>query len=128
MPYLGPKFSKDQLIFVVDCIFAAAFDRIDSYLPHHSSDVEDFKENEREHRGYFDGCMSVPLGVLPFLYCGLTGDGMGIGDFRQADQFEDMVREFIETRLGNPDTDFPLPESRKLAEEFVNDYLSEYLK
>ena len=129
------KLTKDQIVFAVEAVLTGAWDRIDSALPDVATDagcMADWLENQTSRREMIHGQVSVVAATLPIIYATLTDDGMGIGDFNQFETFENQVENYIR-RKTDPKINFPgnhlvYPDSHYLAKEFVEDYLSDYLR
>jgi hypothetical protein len=127
--YRGRRFSRDQLLFVVQTIFRGAADQIQSCLP----PVISIGEAQKRHGDlmqYIQGVVNTVGIQLPILYAQLTDDGLGAGDFPQFGDFSKMVDTYFIAQMGldgkfNKDGTFPNTDD--LAEDFVDEFLTDYI-
>ncbi len=122
------KFDREQLVFMVDAVFSGAVDKIVSSLPT-CIPVNEYLKNEMSIREYIHGVINTVGSILPIMYAQLTDDGMGTNDFAEFQPFEEMVEKYIadqtSVRVNNEDK---FPDTRRLAESFVDYTFDEYLK
>lgn len=109
--YSGKKFSKDQLIFVVELALTTIAEemRIEFDNP---SDIEDAKERGVSLMGHF----------LSIFYCQMTGEGMGVTDIVDILSINFLMDKFKQLILLYK-LDAQIPDYRKIAEDFVNVYI-----
>jgi hypothetical protein len=101
--YQGEKFTRKQLVFVVEAILAAALDRIEAGMPtsgvtweerlrHVGGDSDAACECQAYERGAMEAA-GMALGVL---YAQLTDDGLGIIDaLDAANNFDGAVDNWV---------------------------------
>lgn len=94
------KFSKDQLIFVVQVMLEAALDRIQNGLPDSISWKERMELVEGGDPmslcGWERGALETGGMGLAVLYAQLTNDGLGIGDaLSSAGDFEGACQKLV---------------------------------
>lgn len=106
------RFTKEQMIFMVEVHLNAAIDRIDcATLPLSLSDDEQMAKD----RAYIEGAKETAGMGLATIYAQLTDDGMGIHDALEHIKFDDVLENYIQTYTDES----PRPDSRKLAEQWV---------
>lgn len=150
------RFSRKQLIFVVDMILTGIMDRIDSVMPHttpYTDKEAEPKDPSGDWSHYIDGAMESGGMALACFYAQLTNDGLGIYDallcagefdsecdkaYRKAWKSAKRIRS-AQAKLAkkgkayNIKTDLyaPLklvyPDTEKHAEQFVLECFKEYL-
>jgi hypothetical protein len=108
-----PKFTRAQLIFVVDVMITSAIDAIDASLPF-KGDIS---------RNNFDGMVNgikEKLGFdLSIFYAQITKDGIGCCDVMEMTDMENVLADFIdEDKKVN---------TTQIATKFVNDLFKGYL-
>jgi stage V sporulation protein SpoVS len=121
------KFTRKQLVFVVEAVLSGVSDVVHSSLPP-VIPLDEAVARKDEIRAMARGALNAAAQTLPVLYAQLNDDGLGRGDFPQFVELEDMVEEYIDThtRPGfDPDAFFP--DTRPLAESFVDDFFNHYL-
>jgi hypothetical protein len=121
------KFTREQLVFVVECAFASAFDRIESQLPP-CVPLDEYTKHKVNIGTFYDGINEMLGMTLAVLIAQLTGDGCGIFDWFQAPEWEAMVVAFIKERTdpaykGYQPGDKCHPDCREIAERFVDQNL-----
>ncbi len=127
MMYKGDKkFDREQLVFMSELVFSGVRDAIESALPP-AIGVDEFKEREVEIKEYICGATNTVAMSLAVMYAQLNDDGLGRGDFRQFEQFEKMVDDYI-TECVDGNSSGWFPSTRPLSESFVDQYFDEYLK
>lgn len=101
--YQGEKFTREQLVFVVEAILAAVLDRIESGMPtsgvtweerlrHVGGNIDATCECQAYERGALE-CAGMALGVL---YAQLNDDGLGIIDaLNAANNFDGAVDGWV---------------------------------
>lgn len=114
------KFTREQLVCVVGVIVKGAADQAQSCLPPVISGGE-FREREKEIRDYLHGVTNLVGIQIPILYCQLTGEGLGAGDFRGFGKFADMVSRYIDCPTGT------MQGVDELVESIVDDVFGSYL-
>lgn len=128
--YRGRRFTRDQLLFVVQTIFRGAADQIQSSLPP-VIPVKEARERREELENYVHGVVNTVGIQLPILYAQLSGDGMGAGDFPQFGEFKLLADNYLIRQLGlakaPPDQTGTFPDTDSIAEEFTDNFLSEYI-
>ena len=84
------KFSRKQLIEVVECMIASAIEMIGRFLPDEAEakkPSDDFVDNVCWHLGW----------NLSILYAQITGDGMGEYDaLHCCDKFDDVLHRLVD--------------------------------
>lgn len=150
----APKFSREQLLLVVEAILCSALDRIESGQPTSGVTWEDRLElvnKVNTHAGklgsYERGAMEMAGMALAVLFANLTDDGIGIYDaLHCADAFEKAVEAWVEltwsdhgaavrqrmNELGEGGWQIKqaytnYPDAKHHAEAFVNELFSDYL-
>jgi hypothetical protein len=150
------KFTRPQLVFVVDCILIGALDRFDSTLP----DNIDWDERKKYAGAgdplaltdYERGGLETAGMALGVLFAQLTGEGLGIYDaLAEAGKFHNACETLVakawadegreaKARLkkhGRPGKAFSLaddiytgyyPDTRRHAEQFVDSVFDDYLE
>jgi hypothetical protein len=128
--YKGRRFTREQLVFVVRTVFRGAADQIQSSLPP-SVPLDDARLREQSIRDYLHGVTNTVAIQLPILYAQLTDDGLGAGDFPQFGDFTDRASKYIERQLGRvkapPLENGTFPDTDDLAEDFVDEFLADYI-
>lgn len=101
--YKGPKFTRDQLIFMVETALVSALDRIESGTPTGGCDWETRLKCANGDDSVAKGLLSYDAGAietagmnLACIYAQLTGDGMGVGDAVVCCGFSEAVENWIE--------------------------------
>ena len=133
------KFTRDQLVFMVEASITAAFDRIEAGLP--TSGISPKERQELMHLkkptdfGAWDNAALETCGMtLGILYAQLTGDGLGIGDtidfapkrFKSIRQrAEDFIHKSIKNN-GKEDDDI-IPDVHWLSKAWTNEIFKDYL-
>ena len=130
------KFSKEQLIFVVDLAMTAGLDRIESAVPD-TIPLAEYTERKDEIENYICGCIGVVGMNLACLWAQtqgkeMGGEGMGIGDALTACGFEDLAKQFVEERTkpdwpGLQEGDPCYPSTTEIATKFVEEHWEAYL-
>lgn len=127
-------FTRDQLVFVVEAVLVAIWDRVESYMP--DSEVltkisQSPEEIAEEAAGFFAGLRAVFDAFVPILYAQLTDDGLGIGDFAESDYLKDAVAVFLrrrlDPRLNTNGRTVRHPDTHEMAEDVVCRLFTEYL-
>jgi len=111
------RFTKEQTIFVAQVIIAAAIDRVESCVPP-CTPANEWEPRGDELRSYVSGATETAGMGLAVLYAQLSGDGLGISDAIDLIGLDKELDHFIDARILKDD--YPEPDSRKLAEAFVN--------
>lgn len=127
--YKGKRFTREQLLFVVQTIFNGATDQIQSCLPP-SVPVEEVKADYNARLQYLKGIVNTVGIQLPIFYAQLNDDGMAAGEFVQFGDFNELFVKYMRAQLGMSDgfnEDGTFPDTNHLAEEFVNEYLTDYI-
>jgi len=136
------RFSREQLIFVVQVILCSATDRVDACLPTSSG------LKMTADLTFIAGATEAAGMGLAVLYAQLTGDGLGIGDaLAIAENFDEKLHHLYEEAWKRPEyynkrAEVPAdstgitfaeiyeglwPDERKIAETFVSEVFSEYI-
>jgi len=97
------KYSRQQLLFVVEVILESALDRIESGMPTNGIKWEDrecllnkIDCNPADFGPYDRGVMEAAGMALSVLFAQLTDDAMGIWDaLHTADKFDEAVRNWV---------------------------------
>ena len=149
------KFTREQLIFIVEAALVAAVDRIESGMPTSGLTWEErleYVNGVDRHAGsltaYDRGALESAGMTIAILYAQCTDDGIGIGDaLATAGKFCKAVKEWVEKtwedegkhvheqikRLGNggwqiKDAYTNYPDCRKHAEIYVDTLFGQYWK
>lgn len=122
------KFTREQLVFVVEAALAGAFDKVDGAMPQTESDKEHwdktFAKSERENFQF--GAMQTIGIFVPILWAQLdTTDGMGTNDFYGWPEVEAAYDKFLLDKWADPGIFHP--DCRELAEKIVDENFGEYL-
>lgn len=95
------RFTRKQLIFIVEAAIASAADRIEGILPDcYASEIEwqRYQDNKSEIGNYIQGCCNTVYVLFSILWAQtegiVVGDGMGILDHSGADELKDYLEEF----------------------------------
>lgn len=152
--YKGPRFSREQLLFVVEAALISALDRIESGMPTSGitwadrvSYVNGVDTQPGRMSGYDRGALECAGMTIAVLFAQLTDDGIGICDaLHCADKFEEAVADWVATAWGDKGeavfarmkelgqggwqieqayTNYP--NCRKHAEAFVDTLFKDYL-
>lgn len=111
------RWTKEQVIFACQVCIAAALDRIDSCLP--PCTPADEYDAARFDDWIRSACETAGMGLgIIFAQLNDQGEGLAICDALSIIGFEKVVEGFIDARLH--DDKAPEPDSRRLAELFVN--------
>jgi len=131
--YCGTRtFDREQLVFIAEVILCSAMDRIASVLPDEIL-LEEYQENENQIELWINSALETAGMGLAVLYAQLNDDGLGIGDALDLIDFRTFVHDFKVER-SDPDWsglkpgDRCTPETRGLAEKFVDEMFNEYLE
>ena len=116
--YKGKKFTKSQLVFIVEAILCSAFDSVDGQLPPCVS-KEEYEKNKDGIGSYFDGIREQVGMSLSVLYAQLTGDGMASCDALSIINYDKELDLFIAKRL--QDSNSECPDAHSLAICFVKE-------
>lgn len=123
------RFTREQLVFVVEAALAGAFDKVDGAMLQSEVDKkywDEMSQEEHEKRQNYQLGAVNQVGIfIPILWAQLNNDGMGTNDFYGWPEFEDMVAQFIEDKMENPR--LVHPDCRALAEKIVDENFDEYL-
>lgn len=123
------RFTREQLVFVVEAALAGALDKVDGAMPQSKSDIPYFeKQSDAEKHGLLQfqwGAVNQVGIFVPILWAQLNGDGMGTNDFYGWSEFEQMVEDFIQAKKADPSIFHP--DCRALAEKIVDENFQEYL-
>jgi hypothetical protein len=115
------RFTREQLVFVVEAALAGAFDKVDGAMPQTEGDKEtwnqDFNEAERVQFQY--GAIQQVGIFVPILWAQLNGDGMGTNDFYGWAEVEAAYEKFLVDKWENPSIFHP--DFRPLAEKIVDE-------
>jgi len=111
------RFTKEQVIFTAQVIICAAIDRVESCVPN-CTPANEWESRGDELRAYISGATETAGMGLAVLYAQLSGDGLGISDAIAIIGLDKELDHFIDARI--LDENYPEPDSRKLAEAFVN--------
>lgn len=111
------KFSKEQVIFMVEVHLTAAIDRAEAVRPIPGPDDE--REQAKSY-GYLDGVADTAGMGLATIYAQLTDDGMAIQDALEHINFESVIQSYA-SQFGEPEQ----PDCHKLAEDFVEKVFGE---
>lgn len=152
--FKGQRFTRDQLVFVVEATLTSAIDRIESNMPTSGmtwKDRQSYVPNLDTHpgrlSGYEQGALECAGMAIAVLYAQLTDDGIGIGDaIHCAGKFDEAVNAWVATtwqnqgqavfarmkELGQGGWQIPqayqnYPDCHKHAEAFVDNVFKEYL-
>lgn len=129
------KFSREQLVFMVEVIMASAFDNVESVLPPNVT-PEEYERNEGNISTWVNSAVDSAGWNLSILYAQLTGDGMGVGDSVDTPtEGEDGLRHFIHKFVASRKNrrrwgkgERVTPDCRKWAEKWVDEVFIDYLK
>lgn len=146
--YTGPKFTREQLVFVADVMLSSAIDVVTSHLPGRYIEGPPGPEWDQEVNSYggaesifdtFEQAL-VSLGWnLSILYAQLTGDGIGTSDVLEIANLRQILTQFTNDWIAGrrgiiPKPEGPrgagtydVPDTTDLASQFVNDLFHEYL-
>ena len=123
--YKGPRFTREQLVFMTEVALISALDRVESELPPNLS-WEERTGDPAIITAYENGARDTAGLVLACLYAQLTGDGLGIGDAAGAAGLDDVMDKFVAARRARKNAKFP--RCHKNAEKFVDELFADYLK
>lgn len=128
------RFTREQLVFVVDAAMCSTIGKIHGCLPQVTS-LKDWKSREKELREYIHGVVSHFGIFVPILWAQTEGhrvdDGMGTQEFQGWDEFKHMCDEFVRraTDPVDPHEQYPRSEeTRAIAKKIVDAHWSEYFK
>jgi len=114
-----PKFTKAQLIFVVDVMITSAIDAVDASFPCN-------KSSHNIPKIIFDGIVNGVIEKLGFdlsiFYAQITGDGIGCCDVMEMTKMEDILWDFARGRIEQPSIN-----TNKIATKFVDELFKDYL-
>jgi len=111
-----PKFTRAQLIFVVDVMITSAIDAVDASLPYNKSIPKII------FVGMVNG-IKEKLGFdLSIFYAQITGDGIGCCDVMEMTKMEDILGDFARKRIEQPEIN-----TSKIATKFVDELFKGYL-
>lgn len=105
-----PKFTRAQLIFVVDVMITSAVESIDSFPLMSTNKFKEMVNGVKEKLG-FD---------LSILYAKITEDGLGCCDVMEMTDMESVLADFIDEDKKVNTTKI----ATKFVDELFNDYLS----
>lgn len=111
-----PKFTRAQLLFVVDVMITSAIDAIDASLP--------FKEaiSKEIFYGMVNG-IKEKLGFdLSIFYAKITEDGLGCCDVMEMTKMEDVLWDVTKRRIESTEIN-----TTKIATKFVDELFKDYL-
>jgi hypothetical protein len=111
------RFTKEQVIFMAQVIIAAAVDRVESACPP-CTPANEWEPRGDELRTWCRAVTETAGMGLAVLYAQLSGDGLAICDAIAIIDLDKELDHFIDARI--LDQDYPEPDTRKLAEKFVN--------
>lgn len=123
------RFTREQLVFVVEAALAGAMDKVDGAMAQSESDRSYFESQPQAEK---DGLRQFQWGAvnqvgifIPILWAQLNGDGMGTNDFYGWPEFEALVEQYIKDKTANPGLFHP--DMRPLAEKIVDENFDDYL-
>ncbi len=123
------KFTRKQVLFMVEAALSAACDRADSCLPSAVS-VEEYEKHKDSIESYISGAIETAGMNIAIIYAQLTGDGIGIGDAISLIKFDKVIKKFIKSRIKNGEQKNDYPNCKKLAKQYVefvfDDYFTEF--
>jgi hypothetical protein len=132
------KFTREQLVFVVEAALAGAFDKVDGALPQSEDDKPHFRTIDEETKNFAAGAVAQIGIFVPILYYSLgrnqenvgatqlnQPDGMGTCEFHGWSDFEAMVKKFQADKWADPGIFHP--NCRALAEKIIDENFVEYL-
>lgn len=137
------KFTKDQLVFIVEAAIVAALDRIESALPSAGLKPKERKEMmnliKPTELGAWDRAALETCGMnLGVLYAQLTDDGLGVGDAIDfiPNGCKHSIRSLAESFVKKSIKRYPkipkvgeriTPNVHPLAKDWVKDMFEDYL-
>ena len=113
-PKKSAKFTREQLIFIVEVMINSAIGAVDCNRP----DVMDIPQNV--FNTLIQGILEKIGFDLSILYAQLTGDGIGCCDVREMTRIDDVIEYFADHPKKKINTN-------KMATKFVDELFEEYL-
>jgi len=112
------RFSKEQLIFIVEVMITSAIDAVDSSRP------ENIDMPKSVSNTMFSGILEKLGFDLSIFYAKITNDGIGCSDVLEMTRMEDILEKFADTpkSIKNVDTNSI---ATSFVEELFKDYLGE---
>jgi hypothetical protein len=101
-------------------------DRLESSLPDTIS-LQEWEANKSSHQCWIHGCSETAAMILACIFAQTTGEGMGCYDWAGANDYLDMVDNFIKVRT-NPDWkglragDSCHPDTMPIAQKFAEEW------
>jgi hypothetical protein len=109
-----PKFTRDQLIFIVEVMITSAIGAVDASRP----DVSDMPQNI--FNAMIQGILEKIGFDLSILYAQITGDGIGCCDVREMTRIDDIIEYFADHPKKKINT-------KQMATKFVDELFEKYL-
>ena len=116
-------FTRDQLKTVVSVMFRAAADQFQSSTPPTITRGEYLARIDLIGE-YLHGVQNTLGASISILYATVTGEGLGIGDFPQFQEFATLAEQFN----ADDSEDRTFPDTDHLAAAVVDNLFGEYLK
>lgn len=118
------RFTREQLVFVIEAAMCAVLDKVAGIMPQTEGDKKYCDKTAAE--SYQFGAL-YQFGIfVPILWAQLNNDGMGTNDFYGFEEFDAVITKFIEDKWKNPGICHP--DFRQLAERIVDGNFEEYLQ
>lgn len=119
------KFTKKQVLFMVEVALSAACDRIDSCIPSCIS-KDEYEKNKESIDSYIHGAIETAGMNIAIIYAQLTDDGIGIGDAITLIKFDKVIERFVKSRLKHGELKNDYPNCEKLAKKYVEFVFDDY--
>jgi len=122
------KFTREQLVFIVEAIYTALLDRVQSSLPS-SIGLEDFRANEKEIRASFQPMIETASLAISVIYAQLTDDGMEILGPAESMQWQGFIGWLVDADIDRTIKLIPqlTPKVHFASSAFVDNVFHDYL-
>ncbi len=123
------KFTREQIVFVVDVALSAAFDVVFNSLATNEGQVERH-ESERQYDGLEDlrcGAQNTAMQNIAIFYAQTTDDGISPTDIPFIYEFIEICTAFKEKVYNDHVFDQKHPDFRQLAEKIADELWEDYI-
>lgn len=121
------RFSREQVVFMVEVALCSALDRIESAIPS-TVPLAEYEQRKDEIDNYILGCEATAGFQVAVIIAQLTGEGCGACDWVGYDDWESLVENFVieRTDIDHKIANETFPDVRPLAEKIVKENLDDH--